>query len=261
LKKHVNDGNIVYAAPSRITIVNYNAEPLDIYSQLRSNSPGNTLLYVNDGYGVSISYDATSFLSVLGDAEKSLELNIYTNKVHRGIINDEIDSDLDNKYEAMLKVDEGEIAYNTMLVDAARNDVARVSKPGTRYVDKLFTVDKLAKSQYFTSSIRGILIKNFDALHAYLATINFEKGVPKIKSAEILRKLEKTKRSFSSSSIVYISPEKEMLSMAIEPIRVKKDKIYFGTSFRVFHNSKDEFTANERDMKLLDVIKAAGGFK
>jgi len=263
-KKHINEGDIIYAAPSRTTIVNYNAEPLDLYSQLKSNSPGNTSLYVNDGYGVSISSGATSFLSVLGDQEKSVEFNIYSNKVHRGITKDEIDNDLDNKYEAMLKVDENEIAYNTMLVDAARNDVARVSEPETRYVDKFLIVYKLAKSQYFTSNVRGILIKNFDALHAYLATINFEKDIPKIKSAEILRKLEKGKRSFTFSSVVYISPEKEMLSMGIEPIRIKKDKIYFGTSFRVFHNSNDEKEFKARDIKdaeLLDAIKSAGGLK
>ncbi|MCH8004221.1 MAG: chorismate-binding protein [Nanoarchaeota archaeon] len=264
LKKHINEGDIVYAAPSRTTILNYNSEPLDLYSELKTSSPGNTMFYVNDGYGVSISSGATSFLSVLGDSEKSLELNIYTSKVPRGITEDEIDKDLDNKYEAMLKVDDNEIAYNTMLVDAARNDVARVSRPGTRYVDKLFTVDKLAKSQYFTSNVRGVLIENFDALHAYLATINFEKGIPKIKSMQLLRKLEKTKRSFTAGSVVYISPEKEMLSMTIEPIRVKKDKIYFGTSFRVFHNSNDEKEFKARDIKdaeLLDAIKSAGGFK
>jgi len=261
LKKHVNEGDIVYASPSRTTIVDCNAEPLDLYSELKTSSPGNTMFYVNEGYGVSISSGASSFLSVLGDTEKSIEFNIYSSNVSRGITNDQIDKDLDNKYESMLKVDENKIAYNTMLVDAARNDVARISEPGTRYVNKLFTVDKLAKSQYFTSSIRGTLIKNFDALHAYLATINFEKGIPKIKSMQLLRKLEKTKRSFTASSVVYVSPEQEMLSMTIEPIRVKKDKLYFGTSFRVFHNSKDEFAASERDMELLDVIKAAGGFK
>jgi len=263
LKRYILDGDILYAAPSRLTISTFNSEPLDIYSQLKADSPENTLCYVNDGYGISISAGATSFLSVLGESEKAVELNIYTSKLPRGMKKDEIDNDLDNKYETMLKVDDNEIAYNTMLVDAARNDVAKISETGTRYVDKLFNVDKLANCQYSTFRIKGLLNKNFDALHTYFATMNTISGIPKIRSMQLLRKLEK-RRSFTSSSVVYISPEKNLLSMTIEPIRIKKDKAYFGTSFRVFHNSNDEKEFNASDIKtakLLDAIKSSGGLK
>jgi len=81
---------------------------------------------------------------------------------------------------------------------------------------------------------------------------------------QLLRKLEKGKRSFTSGSVIYLSPDGDLLSMAIEPIRIKKNLAYFRISSRVFHDSNDEEelkTANNKEEKLLDAIKAAGGLK
>jgi len=36
LKRHILDGEVLYAAPLRTTISNYNAEPFDIYTQLKN---------------------------------------------------------------------------------------------------------------------------------------------------------------------------------------------------------------------------------
>jgi len=261
LKSHIFDGDLLYAAPSRTAITTYNSEPLDIYSRLKADNPGNTLCYVNDGNEISISSGATSFLSVSGQ-EKTVELSIYTNKTARATAKDEIDNDLDNRYEMLLRVDENEIAYNTMLMDAARNDIARISETGTRFVSKLFTVDKLPTYQYISSSVRGTLKQDLDALHAYLATMNPVSGAPKIKSMQLLAELEKWKRSFAS--VVYISPDEELKSMAIEPIRIKKNLAYFRINSRVFHNSNDEEelkTVDNKEEKLLDTIRSAGGLK
>ncbi len=261
LRKYILDGDILHASPSRTTITSYNSEPLDIYSQLKVNSPENVLFYVNDGNGISISSGATSFLRVSGQ-EKEVELSIYTNKTDRATTKDEMNNDLDNKYELLLKVDESGIAYNTMLIDAARNDVVRISETGTRFVSKLFSIDKHPTYQFISSSVKGTLKHDLDALHAYLATMNPVKGTPKTKSMQLLVELEKGNRSFTSA--IYISPDEELKSMAIEPIRIKKNLAYFGTSSRVFHNSNDENefkTVNNKEEKLLDAIRSAGGLK
>jgi anthranilate synthase component I len=255
IKKNISDGELLYAEPSRLVTTSFNSEPFDIYSQLKA--VGSTLCFINDGHGISMSSGASSYLNVVGDVEKSVELNVYTSKMPRGIVKDELDHDLDNKYEAMLKVDDKEIAYHTMLVDAMRNDVARISEAGTRHVDKLFIVDKLMQGQFCVSRVKSILDKNFDSMHAYLATANVVRGMPKLKSLQLLGKL-----GISFSSITFIDPELNLKSMTIEPIRIKKNLAYFRTSSRVFNNSNDELKeAEEKEIKLLDTIKNAGGLK
>ena len=266
LKRHILDGEVLYAAPSRMVMSNYNAEPLDIYAELKNSDSDNYTFYIIDKYGISIGCGADAILNVNGEEEKTVELRILTNTIPRGTVKGEIEKDYDNKYEALLKVDENEMAYYTMLVDALRNDVARISQQGTRYVDKLFVVDKQAKFQTLTSSVKCILNKDFDALHAYTATMNpaVISGIPKMKAMQVLRKIEKGKRCFNSGSLLYASPDKDLCSITIEPIRIKKDNAYIRTSFRVFHNSddKEEFNAgNEKTMKFLDAIKSAGGLK
>lgn len=130
----------------------------------------------------------------------------------------------------------------------------------------MFNVDQQARYQNLASRVKGRLNKNFDALHAFLAAINpsLVSGIPKIKSMQLLGKLEKGKRSFISGSLVHISPEKNMTSMTIEPIRIKKDKAFIRTSSRVFYNSndKEEFRKSEEKVtNILDAIKSAGGLK
>jgi anthranilate synthase component I len=239
LRNRILDGKILYAETLRLMITTYNSSPLDIYSQLKSEVLGNTLSYINDGRGISISSGAASFLRVL---ENEINFSTYTDKKSRPTTKDGIDSDLDNKYELLLKVDESEIAHNMILMDSIRNNVARVSEPGTRHVDKLFNVNKFPKYQFISSSVKGKLKEDLDALHAYSATMD----------------------TVRNTSVVFISLEKELWSMAIEPIRIKKDNLYFGKSFRVFHDSNDEKEfkmINYQEEKLLKSIKSAGGLK
>ena len=265
LKRHILNGDLLYAAPSMTTISSYNAEPLDIYAQLKNNESDSYAFYMNDKYGTSISCGMHAILNINGEDQKKVESKILTARENRGYAKEGIEKDLDDKYEILLKVDENEIAYNTILVDAVRNDIARISEPGTRHVDKMFVVDKQAESQNLISSVKGTLREDLDAFDAYKANTNpaVISGFPKLKSMQLLRKLEK-KRCFNSGSFVCITPDNDICSITVEPIRIKKDKLYFRTSSRVFHNSnnKNELKANEmKEVKVLEAIKNAGGSK
>ena len=77
-----------------------------------------------------------------------------------------------------------------MLVDLARNDVARVSRPGTRTVSRLLTVERYQHVMHLVSEVVGELAGDLDALHAYAASLNMGTlvGAPKIRAAELLRR-------------------------------------------------------------------------
>ena len=266
LKRFIHDGEILYAAPSRMAISNYNAEPFDIYYQLKNIDPDNFSFYVADKFGVSIGSGTSSILSVQGETEKTVELTIFTDKKPRGVVKGEVEKDYDNKFEVLLKVNEDEIAYNTIIIDAVRDDFAKISQTGTKYVDKLFVVEKQANFQKLTSSVKCILKKDLDSLQSFIATLNpaVISGIPKIKSIQIIKALEKGKRGFSSGSFLHVSPDKDLSSITIEPIRINKGNAYIRTSFRVFYNSNNENEFREgkkKSAKLLNAIKAAGGLK
>jgi len=258
LKNDVSDGNILYASPSRIITANCNAEPLDIYSRIKDNNPGSTLCFINDGSGITISSGAESFLSV---HDRTVEFSIYSNRIQREISKDQMDND--NKHEALLKTKEDEIFFNLMLLDDARNSVARVSERGTRFVEKMFEVNKLPGYHYTSSTVKGTLKESLDALHALSATAN-SAGIPKAKSMRLLSKIEKAKSPLNSCSLVYLSPDKEIYGMGIEPMRIKKGLAYIRAASRVFNGSNDEkelVASNEKASRFLEAIKASGGVK
>ncbi|MDP3765213.1 MAG: chorismate-binding protein, partial [Nanoarchaeota archaeon] len=257
LRRHILDGDMLLASPSRKIITGYNAEPLDIYARLKGIS-GNNFCYIHDRDGISICYGSKAILNVKGNSDRSIELKISTAAKPRAVFKEGIEKDLDNKYEALLKIDENEIDYHILVVDSMRNDIAKVSKPGTRYVDKLFVVEKGPNSQNIMSSVKGTLREGIDVLHAFSATLNpcAINGYPKIKSASILENLEKEKNGMASASVLFITPDKCLQGAAMNPIRIKKDKAYIGISSRVFNNSSDENEINANNNELANIIGA-----
>ena len=259
LKNDVSNGNILYASPSRLVTANCNAEPLDIYAKLKDNNPGSTFCFINDGSGMAISSDAESFLSVQDD---HIEYSIYTSKSVRGVSKEHTDNDRDNRYEAVLKAREDETFFNLMLLDDARNAVAKVSQRGTRFVDKMFEVNKLPRCQYASSTVKGTLKEGLDALHALSATAS-SAGIPKARSMQLISGVENAKRSLNSCSLVYFS-DKELYGIGIWPMRIKKSRAYIRAASRVFYGSNDEkelAASDERASRFLEAIKSAGGAK
>ena len=102
-----------------------------------------------------------------------------------------IDGDQDDRMEADLRLDTKESAEHMMLVDLARNDVARVSEAGTRHVAQLMTLEKYARVMHLVSSVKGVLDAHYDALHALQACLNpgTLSGAPKLKATELLRQI------------------------------------------------------------------------
>ena len=66
-----------------------------------------------------------------------------------------IDLDLDSRLEAELRLNEKETAEHLMLVDLARNDVARVCRTGTRRVDRLLEVVRYSHVMHLSSHVAG----------------------------------------------------------------------------------------------------------
>ncbi len=267
LKNHIIKGDIFQVVPSRTITTNYNSEPLDIYRKLRSLNPSPYMFFINNSNGILLGSSPEMFLRVQGEKEKIVEIRPIAGTKPRGIVNGGIDQDLDSRYEAELKIDKKELAEHTMLIDLARNDVARISKPGTRYVNEPYVVEKYSHVQHLVSNVQGILKDDLDALHAYLASMNMGTltGAPKVEAMKLIRQVEKTKRGFYGGAVGYISPSGDFDScIVIRSMRLKGKKAYIRVGAGIVYDSvaKAEFFETEKKARAcLKAINEAGGFK
>ena len=259
LKEHIKAGDIYQAVLSRTMSVNIDQDPLDIYKNLKQLNPSPYMFYLNIGDGILLGASPEMSLRIQGDENKVVEIRPIAGTKPRGLINNKIDIDLDSRYETELKIDAKEISEHIMLVDLARNDVARISMPGTRYVDEPFVVEKYSHVQHLVSNVRGMLKPGLDALHAYLATMNMGTltGAPKVEAMKLLRKYEKTKRGFYGGAVCYLTPSGNFDSaIVIRSIRIKNGKAYIRAGAGIVHDSKPESEFIETERKAYACLRA-----
>jgi anthranilate synthase component 1 len=163
--------------------------------------------------------------------------------------------------EADLRLDQQEMAEHMMLVDLARNDVARVSAPGTRRVAKLMTVERYARVMHLVSSVKGRLAIGYDALHALQACLNVGtlSGAPKLKATQLLRLTERTKRGPYGGAVGWLNGEGLMDTGVVIRSAVVKDGVAFvRAGAGVVHDSDPLKEADETRRKASAILSVLG---
>lgn len=259
IKEHIRAGDVYQAVLSRTISMELKKEPLDVYKKLRELNPSPYMFFINNSDGILLGASPEMSLRVEGSKNKIAEIRPIAGTKPRGLIKDKIDAELDSRYETELKIDAKEISEHIMLVDLARNDIAKISEPGTRFVDEPFVVEKYSHVQHLVSNVRGILKKNLDALHAYTATMNMGTltGAPKVEAMKLLRTYEKNKRGFYGGAVCYITPSGDFDSaIAIRSIRIKKGKAYVRAGAGIVYDSAPESEFLETERKAFACLKA-----
>jgi anthranilate synthase component 1 len=105
-----------------------------------------------------------------------------------------------------LKRNEKERAEHVMLVDLGRNDVGRVSTPGSVRVPELMRVDRFSHVMHLTSVVEGTLRDDVDALAAFRACFpaGTVSGAPKIRAMERIAALETDRRGTYAGAVGYL---------------------------------------------------------
>ncbi len=268
IKEHINQGDIFQCVYSRTIISNYNSECFDIYRSLKRLNPSPYMFYLNFGNSVLLGASPEMHLRVQGDVDKkTVEIRPIAGTKPRGIVKGRIDKDYDSRYEIEIKTDQKEVSEHTMLVDLARNDIAKISNPGSRIVDETYVVEKYSHVQHLVSNVKGILKKDLDCLHAYLTTMNMGTltGSPKLNAMKFLRKYEKTKRGYYGGAVGYITPSKDMdTCIVIRSMTLKNNKAYIRAGAGIVYDSIPEYEYEETSKKAMACIKAVkstGGLK
>jgi anthranilate synthase component I len=259
MKKHIIEGDIFQSVPSRTVMVKGSTPPWAIYRKLRSINPSPYMFYINDGKGVLLGASPEMLLRVTIGEKRTVETRPIAGTRPRGIVSGLIDEELDSRYEASLKTDFKELAEHSMLIDLARNDIARVSRAGTRTVTDPYRTEKYSHVQHLVSTVKGELKEDLDAFHAYLAVMNAGTltGAPKLKAMELLRRCEKSKRGFYGGAAGYFSINGDMDScIIIRSMRVIEGCAYLRAGAGIVYDSIPEAEYDETERKLAAVRRA-----
>jgi anthranilate synthase component 1 len=261
-KHHIIDGDIFQVVLSRTITEPCPDEPLDVYKRLRALNPSPYMFYLNTPNTILMGSSPELNLRVSGTDKRNVEIRPIAGTKPRGKVGNKIDADTDFRYEAELKLDRKELAEHIMLVDLARNDIARVAEPGSRVVTELLTVEKYASVQHLVSNVKGTLAAELDALSAYLATMNMGTltGAPKIEAMKIIRQLEKTKRGYYGGAVCYLTVDGQFDScITIRSLQVRDHTAYIRVGAGIVHDSVPKTEFEETEHKAMSCLRAIRG--
>ena len=257
LKEHILAGDVYQVVGSRTFSAACN-DPLSSFARIRALDRSPYMFFVSmDDFTLFGASPETSVRVTHEGSETIVEVKPIAGTRPRGA-----DGDQDDRMEADLRLDTKESAEHMMLVDLARNDVARVSDPGTRHVAQLMTLEKYARVMHLVSSVKGVLAKRFDALHALQACLNpgTLSGAPKLKATELLRRYERTRRGPYGGTIGWLNGEGLMDSgIVIRSALVKDGTAYVRAGAGIVHDSDPVAEADETRRKASAVLSAIAG--
>ncbi|XQW83700.1 anthranilate synthase component 1 [Thalassotalea piscium] len=258
LKEHIRAGDIFQVVPSR-TFSLPCTDTFNAYLALRESNPSPYMFYLQDD---DFCMFGASPESAIKYQQHNRQVEIYpiAGTRARGYkANGEFSLDLDGRIELELRQDKKELAEHIMLVDLARNDVARVSKAGTRHVADLLKVDRYSHVMHLVSRVCGTLSDDLDALHAYQACMNMGtlSGAPKVRATELIRQYEGKRRGSYGGAVGYITGDGDMdTCIVIRSAFVKHSIAHIQAGAGVVYDSVPQAEANETKQKAQAVINA-----
>jgi anthranilate synthase component 1 len=257
LKEHILAGDVYQVVPSR-TFSAPCADPLPAFARVRSIDRSPYMFFVSMSDCTLFGASPETSVRVTREGGSSVvEVKPIAGTRARGDGSDE-----DDRMEADLRLDEKEAAEHMMLVDLARNDVARVSEPGTRHVAQLMTLEKYARVMHLVSSVKGVLAKGYDSLHALQACLNVGtlSGAPKLKATELLRRYERTRRGPYGGAIGWLNGEGLLdTGVVIRSALVKDGTAFVRAGAGIVHDSDPMAEAHETRRKASAILSAVAG--
>lgn len=189
IKKYIIAGDCIQVVPSQRFSRATPAHAFDIYRALRTVNPSPYMFYLDLGDCQVVGASPEMLVRV---EDRRIDYHPIAGTKPRG--RDEAE---DLALEQELRTDEKERAEHIMLVDLGRNDVGRVSEPGTVQVTELMEVERYSHVMHLVSHVIGRLrddMSSYDALRACFPAGTVT-GAPKIRAMEIIAELERDRRA------------------------------------------------------------------
>ncbi|WP_343192403.1 anthranilate synthase component 1 (plasmid) [Buchnera aphidicola (Formosaphis micheliae)] len=206
MQNEVRKGNVFQVVPSRKFYIPCPCS-LAAYQKLKKNNPSPYMFFMQDEEFTLFGASPESALKY-NASNRKIEIYPIAGTRPRGKNTDgSFNFDLDNRIELEMRTDKKELSEHLMLVDLARNDLARICEPGSRYVENLTKVDRYSCVMHLVSKVVGKLKYNLDIFHAYSACMNMGTltGAPKVKAMQLIAQYESEQRGSYGGSIGYFT--------------------------------------------------------
>ena len=199
-KDYIAAGDIFQVVLSHRFSAAWDADPFAFYRALRRQNPSPYLFFLDFG-DFQLAGSSPEILVRLKEGRVTIRPLAGTRP--RGET-----PEADRALEAELLADPKERAEHLMLLDLGRNDVGRVSAPGTVEVTESFVVERYSSVMHIVSDVQGVADPKLDAVDALLAALpaGTLSGAPKVRAMEIIDELESVKRGVGyGGGVGYIS--------------------------------------------------------
>jgi anthranilate synthase component I len=197
-KEYIYNGDIIQVVLSQRVEVETGAHPFNIYRALRRVNPSPYMFYLN--------MDDIQIVGASPELLVRLDGDTLTNHPIAGTRHRGADDAEDDLLAADLAGDEKERAEHIMLVDLGRNDIGRVSAPGTVNVPKLLDIERYSHVMHLVSNVTGKIAEGKTGLDALRSCFpaGTVSGAPKIRAMEIIAELEPDRRGPYSGCVGYV---------------------------------------------------------
>lgn len=264
MKERISAGDIFQVVPSRtFTLECTNA--LESYEQLKINNPSPYMFYLKARHFELFGASPESALKYTASTGQAELYPIAGTRPRARDAEGRLMPDLDSRIELELRHDAKEQAEHMMLVDLARNDIARISKTATRYVADLLKTDRYSHVMHLVSRVVGTLREDLDALHAYRACMNMGTltGAPKLSAAKLIRGAEKQRRGSYGGAVGYLNHNGEPghngdmdTCIVIRSAFVKQGQAVVQAGAGVVYDSDPDAERQETEQKARAVIQS-----
>jgi anthranilate synthase component 1 len=250
-QEYIRAGDCFQIVPSRRVARPTAAPPFEIYRALRSINPSPYMFYLALG-DFAVAGASPELLVRVEDGEVAIHPIAGTRRRSPDVVEDAA-------LEADLRADDKERAEHVMLVDLGRNDVGRVSEPGSVRVTQFMGVERYSHVMHLVSHVSGRLragLTPYDALRAGFPAGTVS-GAPKIRAMEIIAELEGERRGVYSGAVGYFGYDGNLdTCIALRTLVLKDGVAYAQAGGGVVYDSEPAREYEETQNKLRAVLQA-----
>jgi anthranilate synthase component 1 len=253
-KEYIAAGDIFQAVLSQPFRSKLLEAPFTLYRRLRRVNPSPYMFYIN--FGDRQLVGASPEMLVKLQAGQVVTCPIAGTRP-RGK-----DAAEDAKLAAELLADTKELAEHAMLVDLGRNDIGRISLPGTVTVSRMMQVENFSHVMHIVSEVTGKIDPRYsptDVLAACFPAGTLS-GAPKIRAIEIINALEDSPRGAYGGAVGYFDFRGNMdTCITIRTLVAEKGAVVIQTGAGIVADSVPETEYQEILHKASALFQVLGG--